>query len=914
MSRRGAGQALIGAIAVALAWFASSSEPGQRLELALEDSAAELFTQTIDSDVVIIAIDAKSLSEVGQWPWPRRLHAELLNRLSPAAPARLFIDIDFSAQSGADDAVLAAAMRNWAGGTIVLPAFLQQWSSADTSIALTEPMPSLREHATVASVNLRPAADGLVRSVATQWTSPGGSLPSVSALLGGLNREQAERTLIDYTIDPSSFLTLSYSDVLANRVPAQYFAGKTVFIGATAIELGDMIPVPVHQALPGVTVQALALESVRQGTREPLPAMAAWLLVAAWTLALAIACRRCTWRRGGAIVLGALASILAGALLAYGQLDRVVPVLPFAVSAIAVYLMTSLRSLEFETLNALAYAVGFRNRDALLKSIVQSSSDCIVCIDSRGVIQTANPASSALFRRSSRDLVGMSLSRFVPDLLRDTTMMPDGSGGIRELMASTEDGDTFPVELAISRVQLDDEQLYTAIIRDISERYAQQQQLKFQATHDALTSLPNRPALAAHLDSLLHGVQEDSRLALLMIDLDRFKEVNDTLGHNIGDYVLHEVARRLDEVRQGRGFIARIGGDEFALVMDNVVDLGDVEQLSRELVDCLRTPIETCGASIDIGLSIGIALSPDNSKDAEELFRHSDVAMYVAKRANAGYEFYDAANDQNSIRRLEIAGKLRRAIANNELQLYYQPQLNLRTGDVDSVEALVRWNDPVLGFVGPDEFIPIAETTDLIGPMSTLTMTQAFEQSVRWRDQGLDLMIAVNVSARLLQDAGFPALVSKLMEQSGVSPSRIELEITESAMMLDPDRALRVTEALSKLGVQISIDDYGTGYSSLAYLRDLPAHALKLDKSFVLNMEREEGDRIIAASTLQMAHALNMEVVAEGVETPAIAALLRDMGYDYAQGYLYSPALKPDALAAWVRDFRAKKDSRAGVG
>ena len=296
-----------------------------------------------------------------------------------------------------------------------------------------------------------------------------------------------------------------------------------------------------------------------------------------------------------------------------------------------------------------------------------------------------------------------------------------------------------------------------------------------------------------------------------MIDLNRFKEVNDTLGHNVGDYVLHEAARRLHEVANEAGFIARIGGDEFALVVAEYTDRNEIIRLSQDLVACLRTPVDTCGVSIDIGLSIGIALYPEDSSNAEELFRHSDVAMYVAKRRNTGFEFYDPANDPYSVRRLEIASRLRRAIAADELEMHYQPQVDLRSGDVTSVEALVRWRDPVLGNVRPDEFIMLAETTDLIQPLSAWTMQQAFVQSVRWREEGLDLCIAVNVSARLLQDAGLPARVAALLAETGADPARIELEITESAMMLDPQRALEVTESLSELGVQISIDDYGTG-------------------------------------------------------------------------------------------------------
>ena len=456
-------------------------------------------------------------------------------------------------------------------------------------------------------------------------------------------------------------------------------------------------------------------------------------------------------------------------------------------------------------------------------------------------------------------------------------------------------------------MRVKDELVYTAIIRDISERKAQQRQLQFQATHDPLTALPNRPAFAAHLDSLLAGTPGKGQVALMMIDLDRFKEVNDTLGHNVGDYVLHEVARRLEETARNHGFIARIGGDEFALVVagSDRAHRPRLSALSRRLVDSLKKPIETCGVAIDVGLSIGIALFPDHAKDAETLFKNADVAMYIAKRAASGFEYYDPGNDSHSVRKLTIATRLRQAIAERRLELHYQPKVHLGTARVDGAEALVRWHDEMLGAVGPQEFIALAESTDLIQPLSEWTLEEALRQSAAWRATGIDLRIAINVSARLLQDKSFPSRLGFMLTDAGVAPDRIELEITESAMMHDPKRAMQVIDGLAGLGVRISIDDYGTGYSSLAYLRDLPVHALKLDRSFIAGMRRNEGDKIIVASTVQMAHAMKLEIVAEGVETAADAAVLRDLGYDHAQGYWYSAALPPDRFGPWLERFNS---------
>lgn len=902
--RRAWGQwALIAAASVTAAFLTAQSELGQRINLAVRDVGVSMLRHEVASDIVIVGIDAKSLAELDEWPWPRRHHAELIETLASAAPRRLFLDIDFSSRSVAeDDERLRTALAAWPGADPVLPAFRQQQSSSVEQTLYTVPMEMLQPHVSIASVNLLPDVDGLVRHVDGRMAA--GNAPAVAAVLGGIGADLPPQIWIDYSIDPSSFVYLSYSDVLAQRVPAEYYADKTVLVGATAVELGDMLPVPLHRSLPGVVVQALALQSVRGANLGPPAAAGYWAALAFLTLFVSYGLHRLTWRRNILLVAGVIAAVCALGLFAYAALAYIVDAVPLVIALIVAYLLSTVVTLRAETIRALVYAIGFRRRDALLKSIVLSSTDSILCIDSSGYIRTANPAAAQLFGCPKRRIGGLHIVRYLP-LLGHTADPVSGldalADSIVESTGRTASGEDFPVELSVSQVRLQDERLYTIIVRNISERKAQQRQLQFQATHDPLTSLPNRAALAAHLDAQLARLDANGQLALLMIDLDRFKEVNDTLGHNIGDYVLHEVAARMARIADQYGFIARIGGDEFALVTDRLDDVGRVDEVCRRLVDCLDQPVETCGIAIDVGLSIGIALSAGG--DAESLFKQADVAMYSAKHNHSGFEYYDPAVDRNSVRRLQIATRLRRAIAEDRLELHYQPQVDLKSGRVDGVEALLRWEDEELGQVSPGEFIALAELTDLIRPLTDWTFTRAFAQAVRWRDAGITLRIAINVSARVLQDGHFPERLQALLSGTGLPPSQFELEITESAMMLDPKRALQIIGRLGELGVLISIDDYGTGYSSLAYLRDLPVHALKLDKSFVMSMQSSEDDRIIVESTARMAHALRVQAVAEGVESPADESLLRRFGYDLAQGYFYSPALAPDALPAWLRNF-----------
>jgi predicted signal transduction protein with EAL and GGDEF domain len=386
--------------------------------------------------------------------------------------------------------------------------------------------------------------------------------------------------------------------------------------------------------------------------------------------------------------------------------------------------------------------------------------------------------------------------------------------------------------------------------------------------------------------------------------------VHDTLGHDVGDDVLREVARRFATQLAGLdAFVGRIGGDEFTLVLP-IERRQTIDELSQRLIESLRAPIDSRGIAIEVGVSIGIAVAPDDTRDAKELLRHADVAMYVAKRHGSAYEYYDRGDDQHTVRRLSMLSELRTAIENSGISLSYQPQLNLKTGVADSVEALVRWQHAVHGSVGPAEFVTLAESTDLIGPLTDWTLRQALADVAAWARRGVELRAAVNVSARVLQDGEFPQRLAALLKTSPVAPRQLELEITESAMLMDPDRARRTVGDLHALGVLISIDDYGTGFSSLGYLRDLRVHALKLDKSFVIDLEVRQQNRVIVESTVQMAHALGLQVVAEGVETEWVKSYLQSIGYDLGQGFWIARPMPAEECLSWLLEFNGAPPQR----
>jgi len=419
-----------------------------------------------------------------------------------------------------------------------------------------------------------------------------------------------------------------------------------------------------------------------------------------------------------------------------------------------------------------------------------------------------------------------------------------------------------------------------------------------QALHDPLTGLPNRTLFRDRVhQSIKLARRNKSVLAVMLLDLDRFKEINDTLGHHYGDLLLQQIGPRLTKLLRDTDSVARLGGDEFAVLMINVPDPTAVVHVADKIRRELQKPFRVQGLSLHADASIGIAVHPHHGSDVDTLLQRSDVAMYMAKAGGTGRELYTADRDENSPGRLALMGELGHAIDAGELLLHYQPKVHLRTGEVKGVEALVRWNHPMRGLLPSGEFVPIAENTGLIDPLTMETLRMAIKQARGWLDEGRQLTVSVNLSVRSLLHTNLAREVGFLLTRFKVPPHNLELEITESSIMADPTRARATLVQLASMGVRLSIDDFGTGHSSLAYLKRLPVHALKIDKSFVINMASDDNDLVIVQSTIDLAHNLGLEVVAEGVESEEVWNRLRSLGCDMAQGFWRGRPVKAEELA-----------------
>ncbi|MGI5507130.1 putative bifunctional diguanylate cyclase/phosphodiesterase [Lentzea sp. CA-135723] len=429
-----------------------------------------------------------------------------------------------------------------------------------------------------------------------------------------------------------------------------------------------------------------------------------------------------------------------------------------------------------------------------------------------------------------------------------------------------------------------------------------------EAMHDALTGLANRTLLTQHTAQAIgRSNQTGDPLGLFLIDLNRFKPINDTLGHAFGDRLLQLVATRLTSAVREVDTVARLGGDEFAVLLPSVSTAANALIVAQRVHKALDEAVDLDGLAVDVGCSIGVALYPTDSADGHELLKHADIAMYAAKRARLGTAVYEPGLDEHSAAQLTVISDLRRALDQAELVLHYQPKADLRSGTVCGAEVLCRWQHPRHGLLGPDRFIPAAEETGLIEPLTQYVLDHALAQCRAWHLDGRDVPISVNVGAQCLHDRTFPEQVSVLLERHRVPADVLTLEITESAIIADPHRASDVLTRLRDLGVRLSIDDFGTGYSSIAYLRTMPVHEMKIDRSFTTNMRSDASSGAITRSLLGLAHNLELEVVAEGVEDEETWSVLAALGCDIVQGYCLSRPLPADQFADWLRDRSLKE-------
>jgi diguanylate cyclase (GGDEF)-like protein/PAS domain S-box-containing protein len=541
------------------------------------------------------------------------------------------------------------------------------------------------------------------------------------------------------------------------------------------------------------------------------------------------------------------------------------------------------------------------DREVRTRAILDHAADAILTIDLDGTVESINPAAERMFGGRVDELVGRNIGELMaPDAPGPAGAVMTGVRLGREVIGLRVDGTTFPLELSVTEVELGDRTISTVVARDITERKAFERRLAHQGTHDALTGLPNRTLFMDRVAHALASAQRTRRpLAVLFCDIDRFKVVNDSLGHTAGDALLFAVASRYRSALRATDTVARFGGDEFVVLAEDLATDADAVVVAEKLATSLREPVPVGRQEIHVSASVGIAVADPETATPESLVRDADVAMYRAKaRGRARHERFDADLRRQAIQRLDTESALRRGMGLDEFVVHYQPEVELASGRVVGVEALVRWDHPDHGITAPANFLPVAEETGLIVALGEQVFEQACLQAASWHDRfgNRAPTMWVNVSARQLASPRLVEVVADAVAAHLPGPAALGLEITETDIVPDDDASQRTMDELSALGVRIAIDDFGTGFASLSYLWRFPAHVVKIDRAFVRRLDEERDASVLISAMIQMAHALGKTTVAEGVETEAQRAALQDLGCDAIQGYLIGKPAPGDQI------------------
>jgi len=545
------------------------------------------------------------------------------------------------------------------------------------------------------------------------------------------------------------------------------------------------------------------------------------------------------------------------------------------------------------------------------RAVMDNVVDGVMTLTASGQIETVNPAVERIFGYKASELIGQSIAMLASRgyvsgeefILGKQGAQIDHTvlGAVREVNAKRRNGTVFPIDVALSEMHQAGQRYFIAVVRDITSRKARTAALRYQAMHDALTDLPNRTLLLDRLQYALRTAQRaEHTVALIIMDLDRFKEVNDTLGHHVGDKLLQQVAKRLRMLLRQSDTVARLGGDEFSVLLPEA----DEEQAvvtAKKIIETIDEPIIVEGQRLNVGLSLGIAVYPQHGDSAGLLMQRADVAMYLAKRSsNYHYAIYDPELDPHSLRQLAISNELRTAIEEDQLVLHYQPKIDLATGGLAGVEALVRWQHPKHGLLYPDEFVPLAEQTGLMRLLSLWVVEHAVTECMP-HINGMDqVRLSLNLSMSNLQDPGFADDLAAILKDKSIPFGSIKLEITETALMEDPSQVIHALRRIKAMGLRVSIDDFGTGYSSLTYLKQLPVSELKIDKSFGQSLVSDGNSVLIVRSTIDLAHKLGLRVVAEGVESRETLELLAELGCDSAQGFYVAKPMPKGMMSEWL--------------
>ena len=549
-------------------------------------------------------------------------------------------------------------------------------------------------------------------------------------------------------------------------------------------------------------------------------------------------------------------------------------------------------------------------REGQLRTLLDSTLDGIITLDEMGAIKQFNNAAEDMFGYNANEIIGTSVFTLIPCNGNDEKeqsfleVFSDSLGTASEVLAVRKDRSKFMLEIAINEMDLNGDRHFVGSMRDITERTQAEKMIRHMAQHDALTDLPNRILFRERLESAMaYANRNNEMVAVMFLDLDRFKTINDSLGHHAGDALLCGVSDRLQSCIRSTDTVARLGGDEFAIIQTGIRKADGVKIMANKIIESIAQPFDHEGSEINTSTSIGITVHPTDEGDSDQLIQNADMAMYRAKRLGRNnFQFYSDDMHEEIQRTVMMEHEIRRAIQEQEFILYFQPQIDLHDSTIVGAEALIRWQHPERGMIPPGDFIPVAEDSGLIVPLGKWVLEESCRWAKSWHDRGVEMRIAVNLSASQFNDSDIVDTVDHILETSGLGSEFLELEITESLLMNNVQSTMNTLYRFEQMGVTISIDDFGTGYSSLAYLKRFPVSKIKIDRSFVKDVGTSKDDAVICQTVIGLGHSLGMTVVAEGVEDEEQLGFLQFHGCDVVQGYLTGRPMSEEAFVEFITE------------
>jgi len=862
-------------------------------------------------EIVVVAIDARSIEKIGVWPWPRQLHADLLRQLQIAGAGDVAFDVDFSTPSDpASDQAFVEALQA-AGGSVVLPTFKQLGTGGNRSaVHINRPLQPFSDHSWSAVVNVAVEPDGLVRSYPFGEDLGGEFLPSMAAMMAGQYDAKFAPFLIDYGIRTASIPVVSYVDVLrGDEATLRKLRDKKIIIGSTALELGDRFSVPNGRIVSGPLLQTLAAETILQNRTlhwtSDIVTLAGLCII---SLIMIFSWRRLSAGMRVVTLVGMAAAVEAIAIVVQARMPLILDTSLFH-TAIAAYMAAiALDEIDFrDLLNRVA--------ESRFQRIAMSLGDGLVCTDSNHLITVWNPGAAAIFGYEAAEMIGRPLDAICATPAEATpgsisiyeaarARSQQAGGLVMEFDGRRKNGEVFPLEACLSGWQGTDGYQYGAVLRDISVRKREAGRIRYLAEYDSLTGLANRDTLHVKVAAMIAVAETKAgEVALLVLGLDGFQQINDMLGHACGDLVLCAVSERLNAAAGGTGIVARLSGDEFAVAIP-CTDINEtIAQLSERIGLAFNTPLSAGTRQHRVKVSIGAATYPGGGRTADELLSNSHLAFCRAKATRRGsYVIFENTIRAELEARLTLEAELALAAERNEFELFYQPQVRLTDGGLIGAEALIRWRHPVRGLVSPAEFMPVVNTSAISERIAAWVLETASKQARNWERAGHNVRVSINLSPSQLQSGDLATSVAEVLDATSLTPGLLELEVTEDILLLDEERVLDIFRRIQDLGVRIAFDDFGTGYASLSYLKKFPLDGLKIDRSFVLELRADSDDAAIVGSTIGLSRQLGLSVIAEGIENRAIADLLLSMGCEQGQGYFFG---RPVPAAAFESRFLA---------